>query len=111
MAHGVERVTFGSVLAVSEFRAMWAAELLSIAGDQLARVALSILVFQRTDSAFLTGLTYALTFVPALAGGIALGSFVYKPWPTSGAASAIQTQPVSASIALLHALRPSIASV
>ncbi|KAA2267209.1 MFS transporter [Solihabitans fulvus] len=51
---------------------MWAAELLSIAGDQLARVALSVLVFQRTGSAFLTGLTYALTFVPALVGGILL---------------------------------------
>ena len=37
-----------------------------------ARVALSVLVFQRTDSAFLTGLTYALTFVPALVGGILL---------------------------------------
>ncbi|MCE7011800.1 MFS transporter [Kibdelosporangium philippinense] len=74
MGQGTERVTFGSVLAVSEFRAMWAAELLSIAGDQLARVALSVLVFQRTDSAFLTGLTYALTFVPALVGGILLSS-------------------------------------
>ncbi|SDY05717.1 Predicted arabinose efflux permease, MFS family [Amycolatopsis xylanica] len=68
-----ERVRFKNVLAVREFRAMWLAELCSIAGDQLARVALSVLVFQRTESAFLTGLTYALTFVPALAGGILLG--------------------------------------
>ncbi|MFD8500416.1 MFS transporter [Amycolatopsis sp. NPDC059657] len=68
-----ERVRFGAVLAVREFRAMWIAELFSIGGDQLARVALSVLVFQRTESAFLTGLTYALTFVPALAGGILLG--------------------------------------
>jgi MFS family permease len=72
MAGDSARITFGSVLGVREFRAMWAAELLSIAGDQLARVALSVLVFQRTDSAFLTGLTYALTFVPALVGGILL---------------------------------------
>jgi MFS family permease len=66
------RVTFGSVLAVSEFRAMWVAELFSVAGDQLARVALAILVFQRTDSATLSGLTYALTFVPSFFGGILL---------------------------------------
>jgi predicted MFS family arabinose efflux permease len=72
MARSSSRVTFSSVLAVREFRAMWAAEAFSQAGDQLARVALSILVFQRTDSAALTGLTYALTFVPALVGGILL---------------------------------------
>jgi MFS family permease len=74
MTRDGERVTFRSVLGVREFRAMWTAELLSIAGDQLARVALSVVVFQWTASAFLTGLTYALTFVPALVGGILLSS-------------------------------------
>jgi len=52
---------------------MWAAELCSVAGDQLARVALSVLVFTRTGSAALTAVTYALTFVPALIGGFLLG--------------------------------------
>ncbi|HEV2781424.1 MAG TPA: MFS transporter [Actinophytocola sp.] len=65
-------VTFRSVFAVGEFRAMWGAEALSQAGDQLARVALAILVFQRTDSAALTGLTYALTLAPSFLGGIFL---------------------------------------
>jgi MFS family permease len=51
---------------------MWAAEGLSQAGDQLARVALAILVYQRTGSATLTGLTYALTLAPAFFGGILL---------------------------------------
>lgn len=66
------KVTFGAVLGVREFRAMWLAELFSILGDQLARVALAVLVFQRTDSAALTGLTYALTYLPSLAGGVLL---------------------------------------
>lgn len=60
---------FGQVFAVGEFRALWSAELLSVAGDQLARVALSILVFERTNSAGLTALTYALTYLPDLIGG------------------------------------------
>ncbi|TDP92946.1 MFS transporter [Labedaea rhizosphaerae] len=64
------RTTFREVLAVPEFRWMWLAELLSVCGDQLARVALSVLVFDRTGSAFLTGLTYALTYAPSLLGGI-----------------------------------------
>lgn len=61
--------TFREVFAVSEFRALWAAELLSVVGDQLARVALSVLVFERTNSAGLTALTYALTYLPDLVGG------------------------------------------
>ncbi|MFJ1762913.1 MFS transporter [Amycolatopsis sp. NPDC088138] len=76
----VTRVGFGAVLAVAEFRAMWAAELLSICGDQLARVALAVLVFQRTDSAALTGLTYALTYVPSLLGGVLLAGAGDR-WP------------------------------
>ncbi|HEX4224696.1 MAG TPA: MFS transporter [Pseudonocardiaceae bacterium] len=67
-----DRVTFRSVFAVREFRALWSAEALSQIGDQLARVALAVLVFQRTDSALLTGLTYALTMAPAFLGGIFL---------------------------------------
>lgn len=67
-----EDATFRSVFAVGEFRALWLAELLSQAGDQLARVALSVLVFERTSSATLTGLTFALTYLPTMIGGILL---------------------------------------
>ncbi|MEU4197002.1 MFS transporter [Kribbella sp. NPDC026611] len=69
MASGV---SYREVFRVPEFRAMWLAELQSIGGDQLARVALSVLVFTDTGSAALTGLTYALTFVPSLLGGLFL---------------------------------------
>ena len=68
----VERVTFGAVLGVREFRTLWIADAQSMAGDQLARVALSVLVFQQTSSSALTALTYALTFLPALLGGALL---------------------------------------
>ncbi|WP_199198910.1 MFS transporter [Amycolatopsis sp. CA-128772] len=76
----VTRVGFGAVLAVPEFRAMWTAELLSVCGDQLARVALAVLIFQRTSSAALTGLTYALTYVPSLLGGVLLAGAGDR-WP------------------------------
>lgn len=61
--------TFRSVVAVGEFRALWLAQLVSLVGDQLARVALAVLVFGRTGSPLLTGLVYALTFLPWLIGG------------------------------------------
>jgi MFS family permease len=66
MVQTQERPTFRAVFAVREFRAMWLAELLSMFGDQLARVALSVLVFETTGSVALTGLAYALTFLPML---------------------------------------------
>lgn len=66
---GEQPATFGQVFAVGEFRALFTAQVLSIAGDQLARVALAFLVFDRTGSAALTALTYALTFLPDLFGG------------------------------------------
>ncbi len=65
-------VTFGSVLRVREFRMLWLADAQSLVGDQIARVALSVLVFERTRSAAWTALAYALTFVPALFGGAVL---------------------------------------
>jgi predicted MFS family arabinose efflux permease len=68
----VPRVSFLDVLRVPEFRVLWLADAQSMAGDQLARVALSVLVFERTSSALLTALTYALTFLPALIGGALL---------------------------------------
>ncbi|TWP46875.1 MFS transporter [Lentzea tibetensis] len=60
------------VFAIGEFRTLWTASLFSIAGDQLARVALSILVFDRTHSAAWTALTYALTMLPNLVSGVLL---------------------------------------
>jgi MFS family permease len=66
------RATFRGVFANSEFRALWLAQLLSVAGDQLARVAMTVLVYDRTRSPLLTALTYAVTFLPWIVGGLAL---------------------------------------
>lgn len=60
------------VVANPEFRGLWLAEALSIGGDQLAKVALAIMVYDRTDSALWAALVYAMTFLPALAGGLGL---------------------------------------
>jgi MFS family permease len=60
------QATFREVFRVGEFQALWWGQILSIGGDQLARVALTLLVFARTHSPALTALTYALTFLPDL---------------------------------------------
>ncbi|WP_350275624.1 MFS transporter [Kribbella sp. HUAS MG21] len=60
------RPTIREVVAVAEFRALWIAHAQSRLGDQLARVAIAVLVFDRTASALLTAVTYALSFLPPL---------------------------------------------
>ena len=64
-----ERSSYREVFAIREFRALWTAQVLSFAGDQFAQVAIAILVYRRTHSAFLTALAYALTYLPPIAGG------------------------------------------
>jgi MFS family permease len=66
------RATFGDLFAVGEFRALWLAQVLSVVGDQLARVALTLLVYDRTRSALLAAVTFAASVVPTFFGGVAL---------------------------------------
>jgi MFS family permease len=57
---------------VTEFRSLWLAQLLSVVGDQLARVALTVLVYDRTRSALLAAVTYVVSIVPTFIGGVTL---------------------------------------
>ena len=66
------RATFGDVFAVGEFRALWSSETLSVAGDRLALVALTLLVYDRTRSPLLSAVVYAFGFLPYVIGGLFL---------------------------------------
>jgi MFS family permease len=61
--------SFREVFATAEFRPLFGTFLLSTAGDELARVALTVLVYQRTASPLLTALTFAIGHLPWLLGG------------------------------------------
>jgi MFS family permease len=63
------QATFHEVFAVAEFRPLFGTFLLSTAGDELARVALTVLVYQRTQSPLLSALTFAIGYLPWLLGG------------------------------------------
>lgn len=63
------QATYREVFAVGEFRALWAAQTFSYIGDQLAQVALAVLVYHRTGSPLLTAIAYALTYLPPIVGG------------------------------------------
>jgi MFS family permease len=71
----LRQATFREVFATAEFRPLFGTFLLSTAGDELARVALTVLVYQRTSSPLLSALTFAIGYLPWLLGGPLLSAF------------------------------------
>jgi len=58
--------TFREVFAIGEFRAIFAATALSWVGDYLAKIAVTVLVFNQTGSAGIAAATFAISFAPWL---------------------------------------------
>lgn len=65
---------FSEALAVREFRWLLVADVLSLLGDQLTRVAAAALVWDRTSSPALAAATFALGYLPYLLGGTLLAA-------------------------------------
>ncbi|MFJ5217028.1 MFS transporter [Streptomyces sp. NPDC088354] len=63
---------YRAVFAVREFRAVFAAHVLSLQGTVVSQIALSVLVFRLTASPLLSALTFALGFVPYAVSGTLL---------------------------------------
>ncbi|MEU0127235.1 MFS transporter [Streptomyces sp. NPDC006289] len=60
---------YRAVFAVREFRAVFAAHLLSLLGVVVSELALTVLVYDLTGSPLLSALTFALGFLPYIVGG------------------------------------------
>ena len=76
-----QRVGYGQAFASRQFRALFAAQLVSIGGTSIAAVALTILVYRRTASPLLASLTFALGFLPYLLGGGLLSGVIDRVRP------------------------------
>lgn len=66
--------TYRDVLRVREFRGVFLADVLSLLGDQLTKVALTVLVYAQTGSPLLSAAVFAVTYVPWLVGGPVLAA-------------------------------------
>jgi MFS family permease len=62
-------VPYAAVLRDREFRAVLVADALSTVGDQIARIAVALLVLERSGSAFAASATYACSYLTWLVGG------------------------------------------
>jgi predicted MFS family arabinose efflux permease len=60
---------YRDVFAVREYAGMFTAELLSLLGDQVAAVAVAVLLYQRSGSPLLAALGYATIYLPWAVGG------------------------------------------
>lgn len=70
------RARYRDVLAAGEFRVIFAANIVSMLGNVVASVALTVLIYQRTGSPALAALVMALSFLPYLIGGVLLSAVV-----------------------------------
>ncbi|SDG46694.1 MFS transporter [Klenkia brasiliensis] len=61
--------TYRSVFAEAEFRPLFGSYVLATAGDMLAKLALTVLVYERTGSPLLSALTFAISYLPWVVGG------------------------------------------
>jgi predicted MFS family arabinose efflux permease len=68
------RARYRDVLGAAEFRAIFAANIVSMLGNVVAAVALTVLVYQQTRSPALAASVMALSFLPYLIGGALLGA-------------------------------------
>ncbi|MBO0803265.1 MAG: MFS transporter [Nocardiopsaceae bacterium] len=66
------KTSFTDVFKVGEFRALWASQILSVGGDRLALVALTLLIYDRTRSPLLAAIAYAAGNVPYILGALFL---------------------------------------
>ncbi|MFB7464570.1 MFS transporter [Streptomyces sp. NPDC056224] len=63
---------YRAVFRTGEFRAVFAAHLLSVLGVVVAEISLTVLVYRATGSPLLSALTFALGFLPYVLGGTLL---------------------------------------
>jgi MFS family permease len=81
MASTAPSGSYRAALRVGEFDAICGAFLISILGDSAGYLAVTVLVYQRTNSAFLSALTFAIAFLPYLFGGTLLSALVDRVRP------------------------------
>jgi MFS family permease len=75
-----QKATYRQVFAEPQFRALWAGQLVSITGDQFARIALAVLVYGRTGSPLLSAAAFAVTPLAMGVSGLCL-SWVADRFP------------------------------
>jgi MFS family permease len=71
-------VTFRDVFAVREYRAIYASLLVNWVGDYLSKAAVTVLVYQQTNSVLYSAAAFAVSFLPWVIGGTLLSALAER---------------------------------
>ncbi|GIE87856.1 MFS transporter [Actinoplanes regularis] len=71
---GNQQVTFRSLFALREFRALYASLTINWVGDYLTRAAVTVLVYQQTRSVLLSAISFAIGYLPWILFGPVLST-------------------------------------
>ncbi|WP_066362939.1 MFS transporter [Herbidospora mongoliensis] len=75
--------TFGELFRIGEFRVLFGSQLLLTLGESVKMLAFSVIVFEQTNSAGLSAVSWMLGFVPMMLGGLFLASLADRIRPRS----------------------------
>ncbi|MGX6602188.1 MFS transporter [Micromonosporaceae bacterium Da 78-11] len=71
-------VTFRDVFAIREYRAVYSSLLVNWIGDYLARAAITVLVYQQSESVLLAAAAFAVSYLPWIIGGTLLSALAER---------------------------------
>jgi len=71
-------VTFRDIFSVGEYRAVYLSLLVNWLGDYLARAAITVLVYQQSNSVLLSAAAFAVSFLPWIIGGTLLSALAER---------------------------------
>src|SRR3982751_6989028 len=71
-------VTFRDVFAIGEYRAIYSSLLVNWVGDYLAKAAVTLLVYQQSDSVLLSAAAFGVSFLPWIIGGTLLSALAAR---------------------------------
>ena len=71
-------VTFGDLFSVREYRALYSSTLINWVGDYLAKAAVTVLVYQQSNSVLLSAAAFGVSFLPWVIGGTLLSALAER---------------------------------
>ncbi|WP_433376156.1 MFS transporter [Actinoplanes sp. CA-142083] len=71
-------VTFRDVFAIREYRAIYTSTQVNWIGDYLAKAAVTLLVYQQSDSVLLSAAAFGVSFLPWIIGGTLLSALAER---------------------------------
>ena len=78
VTQSARRVTFSELFAVREYRALYFSLIVNWLGDYLAKAAITVLVYEQSNSVLLSAAAFGVSFLPWVIGGTLLSALAER---------------------------------